>query len=64
MLILKYAGSKVRFESILINPDGGSGNTPAILYTSTYFLKNLKLFLKTSALFAFYVRVSRRKKHV
>ena len=54
----------MRFGSILINPDGGSGNTPAILYTSTYFLKNLKLFLKTSALFAFYVRVSRRKKHV
>ena len=54
----------MRFESILLNLDGGSGNTLAILYTSTKFLKNLKLFLKSSALFTLYVRVSRRKKHV
>jgi len=58
------AESKVRFESILLIFDGGSGNTLVILYTSTYFLKKLKLFLKSSALFALYVRVSRRKKHV
>ena len=48
----------------LLKSARGTWNTLAILYTSTYFTKNLKLFLKSSEIFSYVAPSFPRKKHV